>query len=159
MNLKTYIDTIYKSNLINLINEKHFYYTCSEEENNSILTKAPDFPIKVIEDAYNDVRRNLKSDIIRIDKIIKYIKIVKYDQIMLAMFGDIEHRREYVDDLVDKQLAILRKRYDEVIVNGEHSIKWISVNPGKQFTGSFNPETMGVVEWYGEYLLKKINEK
>ncbi|AAV51140.1 hypothetical protein [Acanthamoeba castellanii mimivirus] len=142
-----------KINIGNLINDVDYYYYVSshiDKQNTDILTKAPRLTKGDIITFYDGVRTKLNGKNIDVCLIRKYITIDTIENIVATMFHKDTNVKEYFDSIIEKQKELALNKLD-ILLQKNHNIVWITENPGKQLTSSFNPIIEVESKWYGEF--------
>lgn len=141
-------------NLINLINDKdYFYYVCSSEtgDNSNFMYSPPRINKGNIISFYDKLRSKLNKKMINTKLIKKYINVVPLETIVVKMLDKEVDTNKYLDTLINEQKKKAIEKL-EVVLNKDHSkIPWIIKNPGTQLSGSFNPIIENEEKWYGPY--------
>lgn len=138
----------FHSNIKNLLLKKFDDMISFSNDLNTILYSPQIFTEKKIQYFYNQFRSKLNSN--RFPKLSfkNYITLVTLPEVIVMSPKEI-------DDLVKRQLdlvlSIKQNEYDST-----SGIKWKTLNPGEQFTGSFNPIFESPDTWYGQFRLKPL---
>jgi hypothetical protein len=144
---------IFYLNLGNLVRDQHNYYYYSENMNMDIINNMPyitrsriiNFYDKLSESIYSKCTFNVKlfSTYFSKDLLQEVINQLYY-----------EKNYNYLTELIEEQKEIILKRLENIETEKHHELPWITVDPGSQLTGSFNPIISNPEDWYGYYYIK-----
>ncbi len=154
------INAYYQSlqiNMINLINNvDYFYYVSSlvDKNNVDILSKPPRLSKGNIITFYDDIREKLNKNRVDINMIKKFITIEKTENIITQMFNKKTNKKEYLDELIERQKNLAIKKLNKLLTRDHTIIDWITDNPGTQLTSSFNPIIESESKWYSKSYYK-----
>jgi hypothetical protein len=143
---------IFYLNLGNLVRDQHDYYYYSENMNLDIINNMPyitgsriiDFYDKLAESIYSKCTFNVKlfSTYFSKDLLPEVINQLYY-----------EKNYEYLTGLIEEQKEIILKRLENIEKENHNELPWITLDPGSQLTGSFNPIISDPADWYGYYFI------
>jgi hypothetical protein len=144
----------FRINLYNLVHDiNYMYYTSTslDIDNIDILNKSPRISKGGIISFYELLRRKMSKKSLDIQLIEKFITVKTTTEILKIIMAKDNKK---LDSIITKQIDEVLLKLNKLDKKDHSKINWITKNPGKQLTGSFNPIIKNEKDWYGDYYNK-----
>jgi hypothetical protein len=158
--------SVFFTNVRNLVHDKaeflyHYWDHRSADSSDArkVLQMPPLLSRRMLIQFYDRLPRQLfYRGSFKFARLARYVTVKSLQEISAELFAleTNEERLDYLVDLIRQQKEIALKAWNELEQKDYTEVKWMTDNPGTQFTASFNPVISDPVDWYGEYILPEL---